>query len=211
MKLVCISDTHNNHHQINIPYGDVLIHAGDITYTGEIANVLDFLYWLNDQPHKNKIFIAGNHDGCLQDYPELMADAIAQFPSITYLQDSSVEIDGVKFYGSPWVPRFGDWWFNLASRYDLKEKWDLIPNDTDVLITHTPSFCNRDINKHGMCCGCEELAYALHRVKPKVHVCGHIHEDYGEKYLYDIQTIVVNACINTGNHQPLNKPIVLDI
>jgi len=91
-----------------------------------------------------------------------------------------VIIEGVKFYGSPWQPRFFDWAFNLDRGEEIKKKWDLIPMDTDVLITHGPPYGILDLTHEGEKVGCEELMKAVLRVQPKIHIFGHIHEAYGE-------------------------------
>jgi len=96
-----------------------------------------------------------------------------------YLENSGVEIDGVKFWGSPWQPEFFNWAFNLPRGRRLAEIWALIPDDTEVLITHTPPYGILDRVDSGEHVGCEDLRRALQRVKPKVHVFGHIHEDRG--------------------------------
>ena len=93
-----------------------------------------------------------------------------------YLCDESLTLDGVKFYGSPWQPRFFDWAFNKDRGAPLKAIWDKIPLDTDVLITHGPPHGILDLTFDKIKAGCEELLLAVQRIKPKVHVFGHIHE-----------------------------------
>ncbi|HKX84397.1 MAG TPA: metallophosphatase domain-containing protein, partial [Pyrinomonadaceae bacterium] len=136
-RIVCISDTHNCNEQIAVPEGDILIHSGDATIKGTDQEVIEFIRWFSRLPHKHKIFVAGNHDWFFEldnNYARrLLADS-----NITYLQDSSTQIDDLKLYGSPWQPRFFDWAFNLDRGYELAEKWKLIPNDIDILITHGP-------------------------------------------------------------------------
>lgn len=136
MKLVCISDTHSLHRRLqSIPDGDVLIHAGDCLGQGTLENIEDFNDWLGSLPHRHKIVIAGNHDWAFQETPELARQALT---SAIYLEDSGVEIEGVRFWGSPWTPIFMNWAFMLGRGEPLYEKWQLIPDDTDVLITHGP-------------------------------------------------------------------------
>ena len=137
-KIVCLSDTHNCNELINVPDGDVLIHAGDATGRGTIDEIIAFNKWFANLPHRHKIFVAGNHDWLFETnnrYARSLLDS-----SIYYLQDSSVEVQGLKIYGSPWQPRFFDWAFNLMRGAELAEKWKLAPNELDVLITHGPPF-----------------------------------------------------------------------
>src|SRR3712207_5545038 len=108
-RIVCISDTHNRNEQITVPEGDILIHAGDATFRGTIDEIERFNNWFAALPHRYKIFVAGNHDWLFQTDNRLVRSLLNE--NIIYLQDSSTEIDGIKFYGSPWQPRFYDWAF----------------------------------------------------------------------------------------------------
>src|SRR3954451_2942527 len=104
-KIVCISDTHNCNEQINVPDGDILIHAGDATIRGTESEVEEFLSWFSQLPHRYKIFVAGNHDWLYEKNNRLARLLTANF-KIEYLHDSFTEIDGLKIYGAPWQPRF---------------------------------------------------------------------------------------------------------
>jgi Icc-related predicted phosphoesterase len=203
MKCVVISDTHGMHEQIIVPDGDVLIHAGDILGQGTLFELDEFNDWLGSLPHKHKIVVAGNHDWCFEDSERasrgLLSNAI-------YLRDESVIIDGVHFYGAPWQPHFMNWAFNLNRGDELRQKWQLIPNDTDVLITHGPAAGILDQVADGKHVGCEELAKTIINIKPKFHVFGHIHEGYG--IVESEYTTSINACINTEKYKPVNKAIV---
>ncbi|MDF1666009.1 MAG: metallophosphatase domain-containing protein [Planctomycetota bacterium] len=176
MQIVATSDTHSRHEQLTVPDGDVFVHAGDSMKFGSLDELDNFNRWLGTLPHAHKIVIAGNHDWCFQTMPE---DAQARLTNATYLQDESVTIDGVHFYGSPWQPWFLDWAFNLQRGPEIKEKWDLIPAACDVLITHGPPHGILDETVRGESVGCEELLLALERVQPKLHIFGHIHEAAG--------------------------------
>jgi len=210
MRLVFISDTHNKHHKMThpIPDGDVLIHCGDISHRGKFKAIKAFNKWLGDLPHPHKIMIAGNHDFYFQNEPVHAPKAIT---NATYLLDSATTIDGVKFYGSPWSPWFHNWAFNLHRGEPIREKWQLIPEDTDVLITHGPPFGQRDFvplaQKH---VGCEELMARVLEIKPRVHAFGHIHEGYGRAQ--NEHTWFVNASVcDIGRLAPVNAPIVVDL
>ncbi|MBL4739461.1 MAG: metallophosphatase domain-containing protein [Sneathiella sp.] len=206
MKIVMISDTHGMHDLLNMPSGDVLIHAGDFSPRGTLQDVSDFNEWLGEQDYQHKIVIAGNHEVCLEQHPE---EAEKLITHAIYLKDSSVVIDGLKFYGSPWQPWFFNWAFNLQRGDEIKEKWDLIDDDTDVLITHGPPHGYLDKTLEGEHVGCEELIKAVHRIKPKLHICGHIHGGYGVDQMGP--TLLVNASTCNEHYDPINEPIVIDV
>ena len=148
----------------------------------------------------------GNHDWPIAHAgPEAMKDLIK---NAIYLENSGVEIDGVKFWGSPWQPEFFNWAFNLPRGPKLAEMWALIPDDTDVLITHSPPYGILDQIYSGEHVGCEDLLAALQRVRPKVHVFGHIHEGYG--MLKQNGTTFINASVCDERYRPFNAPIVID-
>lgn len=140
MRLVAISDTHEQHTQIVLPEGDVLIHAGDITFRGEFPAIASFANWLKQQPHQHKVVIAGNHELTFETSArDIMVNLIRE-AGATYLQDSGCEIDGMLFWGSPWTPCYFNWAFNLNRGEEIDRKWQLIPEKTNVLITHAPPY-----------------------------------------------------------------------
>ena len=208
MKIVCISDTHTMHKAVDVPDGDVLIHAGDITGRGDIEQIREFCEWLDQFPHKTKIVIAGNHDWCFQRL-HLRDEAIANINSVaTYLEDSSIVIDGVKFYGAPWQPEFCDWAFNVPRGEEIAAKWDMIEPDTNVLVTHGPPHKILDWCPGGHV-GCEDLLAATARLDElKYHVFGHIHESHGTEKFLDVTYINASNC--DGNYRPINPAIVFD-
>lgn len=209
MRLVCISDTHSMHRQVTVPDGDILIHAGDCLGVGTLEELEDLDNWFSGQPHRHKILIAGNHDWCLQDEP---AEAEPLIRNAIYLRDSGTEIEGLKFWGSPWTPVFFDWAFNLARGPTIAERWAQIPGDTDVLITHGPpaGILDRVItDTHSQSVGCDDLARELERLRLKMHVFGHIHESHGQQNLDNC--LFVNASTCNGSFRPLNPPVVVDL
>ena len=220
MKIVCISDTHNQIGKINLPEADVLVHAGDITMGGSYREIRDFNDDLESIKFKFKhiVVIPGNHDHMFQDYLET---ARAMVTNAHVLIDQAITLDGVKFYGSPWQPWFYDWSFNfpesdLDTGIIAEKKWAEIPDNTDVLITHGPAYKMLDKvartskkNIRDPHVGCPELAKRIAIVKPKLHVCGHIHEGYG-RVITD-ETVFVNAAICTLQYQPFNAPVVIEI
>jgi hypothetical protein len=209
MRIVCISDTHNQHRLIsNMPEGDILIHSGDFTNTGEYDQILDFIEWMHEQPYKIKIFIAGNHDLTIHSSyyertgrdrfhghlkrrnitydPVLCREALIKYSDVIYLEDSSITLQlgrdtkPIVVYGSPWQPEFFDWAFNLNRGAEILEKWQRITEDVDILITHGPPFGYGDKCENGIPAGCIDLLNEIRdRIHPKLHVFGHIHEDVG--------------------------------
>lgn len=128
----------------------------------------------------------------------------------TYLEDSSVTINGIKIYGTPWQPEFCKWAFNVPRGVQCLEKWNLIPNDVDILITHTPPLGHGDLCCSGVRAGCVELLTTVQeRVKPRYHVFGHVHEGYG--ITSDGKIIYMNASTCDINYLPNNPPLVFDI
>jgi Icc-related predicted phosphoesterase len=213
VRIVLISDTHTKHElERYIPDGDVLVHAGDFMNSGyDARDIINFNGWLGRLPHKRKVVIAGNHDRFFEGDHASYAEGL--LTNATYLLDSGVTIDGFKFYGSPWQPAFYDWAFNLPRGAALKAKWDLIPDDTDVLITHGPPYGIRDWAYPGReHLGCQDLLEATMRVKPQVHVFGHIHGGAGAFVEPSTGTRFVNAAFLNEQYQPWGTPIhVIDL
>lgn len=208
MKIVFISDTHDRHEEVQLPKGDVLIHAGDLTSRGGVFEIADFISWVNKLSFKHIIFIAGNHDFYLEKH------SINDFKDVLpgnaiYLNDSGCEIEGIKFWGSPIQPEFLNWAFNRERGNEIKKHWDLIPNDIDVLITHGPPFDILDQTVRGDKTGCVDLLNKVLEIKPKVHVFGHIHEAYGKKELNG--TTFINASLLNERYHYVNDPVVLEI
>lgn len=206
-RLVILSDTHNRHDLITVPHGDILVHCGDFTGLGEMPELLRFSGWFHELPHTHKVLIAGNHDRLLEkDFG--LGSRLFWKKDEHYLLDSGVELMGLLFWGSPWQPEFNSWAFNLRRGEELRHKWSLIPEGTDVLMTHGPPLGIRDELKCGNV-GCADMWDALNRVKPRLHCFGHIHEGYG--VTRGAPTTFVNAAICDGAYRPNRKPIVLDL
>lgn len=208
MKIVCISDTHNRKMRHPVPDGDILIHAGDATLNGTIEELRQFSDWFAVFPHQYKIFVAGNHDWLFQTDNARARRTLGS--SIIYLQDEACEIEGLKIWGSPWQPWFMDWAFNLYRGPQLREKWALIPDDTNILITHGPPSRIQDLVPRGEYTGCEDLLVRVRALtRLKLHVFGHIHEGYGQIEKFGVQ--FVNAAICDGAYAAINKSIIVDI
>ena len=185
MKIVCISDTHRQHGLLDIPDADMLIHAGDFSDWGAINDVIDFGDWLKYLPHKHKIVVAGNHDTCFESKPEMSKAALRG--SCIYLNSDVVEIEGFKIYGTPYTPRFaGAFQLGYGAGEDDSAFWKtIVPDGIDILITHGPPFgildsvADWEDGLEARHCGSQGLLERVIKVKPKLHVFGHIHESYG--------------------------------
>ena len=213
MRIVAISDTHAQFDQVvnDLPDGDVLLHAGDITNVGEIKDLWNFAKQIRDikSKYKDIIVIGGNHDFCLGNAQRLLSEKILFDVGVKYLHDSGIESCNLNFWGSPYQPEFCDWQFNLPRGNALAAKWKLIPENTNVLITHSPPYNILDAVHHQNV-GCCDLAMRVKQLKElKLHVFGHIHPEYGQ--LIDGNTTFVNASLVNNWNQIVNSPIVLDL
>lgn len=224
MRITLISDTHTKHDELSydptdLPGGDLLIHAGDIMNSGR--NPMDihkFCKWFDGlNQYDTKVFIAGNHDRLFETDPEMASQIYTSFKNIEYLQDNRLDLwdqddQQTVIYGSPWQPEFYNWAFNLPRRGDeLKEKWDAIPADTDILITHGPPQDHLDVsgppyNEPHL--GCELLRVKVDEQPPKIHVFGHIHGGYG--YKFHNGTHFFNASILNERYEYVNRPVTFD-
>lgn len=213
MKITFISDTHNKHGLIPKDYlegGDIIIHAGDVSSRGTEDEINVFMNWYSKLPYTHKILIAGNHDFFFESASKYIIDAKVQlYPEITYLNDSGVEIEGIKIWGSPVQPYFHGWAFNRIGE-TINEHWDKIPLDTNILITHGPIFGYLDMTLEGIRTGCEFLRAKLPEFTDlKIHVCGHIHEAYGRHEFTDGQ-LFLNASVLNRRYEMQNRPITLE-
>lgn len=224
MKILCVSDTHGLHNKIPKEYfveADMIIHAGDCTNQGYLEEINQFLVWFNKLDYKYKIFIAGNHDFGFQEKPNIVKEYLKCYPDIIYLEDEEVIIEGIKFYGSPQTPYFYDWAFNCArNQHDaiiynkplIKDYWDKIPNDVNVLITHGPPYEIGDFVPYrgGEYVGCRDLLDRVVNLEQlKYNIFGHIHYSYGEVFKYNKTFINASNC--TESYEPINKPILIEI
>ncbi|KAF3921345.1 hypothetical protein ABW20_dc0101502 [Dactylellina cionopaga] len=202
LKIVCLSDTHN-HRILDVPDGDILVHAGDLTENGSPQEVQEAIDWLDTLPHKYKIVIAGNHDKCLDpDYKDkntpVSTPQAINWKSLIYLNESStvINIPGkgrtVKIYGNPWTPRHGASTFQFPRHQDF---WrNKIPSDVDILITHGPP--RHHLDNHA---GCVFLLKEVWRVRPKLHIFGHIHSGHGQEVIYYSQVQKLYEILCDGN------------
>jgi Icc-related predicted phosphoesterase len=178
LRVVAVADTHTFQGDFaSVPDGDVFVHAGDLLRAGTLDELAPVAAWLRALPHRYKIVVPGNHDWCF--VREASAARAMLGPTVMVLEDSGVELEGVRVWGSPWQPAYHDWAYNLPRGKSLADKWSLIPDDTRLLITHGPpaDIGDRTLTRHRN--GCADLRERVRVVRPALHVFGHIHEDGG--------------------------------
>ncbi len=205
MKIICIADTHNRHSQIEIPKGDIIIHAGDYTEAGTRVETLNFLNWYSNLPHPHKILVSGNHDFYLEKHIDQKEEIIPD--NIHYLHDSGVTIKNLHFWGAPYTPGNGNWAFNLSSGKELAKRWDKIPPGTDFLITHSPPFGILDELDNKRHIGCDNLLRRVNSLKIPYHIFGHNHNDYGIQRTST--SVFINASALDQRYRPINSPLVI--
>jgi Icc-related predicted phosphoesterase len=224
MRITLISDTHTKHDELSydpkdLPGGDLLIHAGDIMNSGRNpVDIHQFCKWFDSlNQYDTKVFIAGNHDRIFENDPEMASEIYTSFKNIEYLQDNRLDLwdqddQQTVIYGSPWQPEFYSWAFNLPKGGPgLMSKWEAIPKDTDILITHGPPQDHLDVsgppyNEPHL--GCALLREKVDEQPPKIHVFGHIHGGYG--YKFHNGTHFFNASILNERYEYNNKPVTFD-
>ncbi len=218
LKIVAVSDTHEQHKNLILPDGDVLIHSGDITNKGSLNAFEEFCNWMSTQNFAHKILIYGNHELGFQIKKKQKAADICKKYNIIHLQNSSVEINNYKIWGASWTPFFFNWEFNLHRGKDIAVQWAKIPDDTNVLITHGPPYgildlvqdniwnAGRDLHQ-----GCADLLQRVKELKQlKAHIFGHLHLN-GGKTQVENGVIFGNASICTEAYTPTNSPLVIEI
>ena len=245
MKICHISDTHNKHNEVQVPECDVVVFTGDVGGRTNLVELTKFLIWFEKLPAKVKIIIAGNHDICLdkkwvdkqksvgsiehmfarQHFED--AKKMIEIYEVVYLNETEYVYEGVKFFGSPYSPSFhrDNWVFNADRGAEIKKKWDKIPKDTNVLLTHSPAFGVLDmvsiegrtdwhIDGH---VGCQDLKLTIFNrlTDLKLHCSGHIHSNYGvvlEKISNRRSVLFSNgAVVDNGYNVLINKPLIIEI
>ena len=241
MRITHISDTHNKHNKLDckLPGGQLLIHSGDISSLGRKSEVERFIKWFGKQDYTHKVFIAGNHDmtfdkesllraklshfegrteydtECADGKPEWLVELLSKLPdNVYYLENSSINLEGINIWGSPYSPTFGyGWAFNKNRGHDIGQYWDGIPMDTDIVITHGPiyGYCDTTDRTYENV-GCNDLFQRLAIVKPQLHFSGHIHEAYGYKSINfgDWSGYAFNGCSCNLRYEAENTPISFD-
>ena len=212
MRLVCISDLHNNFMR-SLPVGDVLLIAGDFTSRGKVDEIEKFNAFLGRfKPYFKEIIISpGNHDFLFEeDFPR----AKSLITNAKLLMNETHELyNGMTIFGSPVIsPIWGA--FQVATDNERKLVWNSIPSNIDILLTHTPSFGVLDRTDSGINCGCKALTSRLKELdRLRLHVVGHIHESHGIMDKSDSKPyIAVNASIcKHPISKGLYEPIVVEL
>lgn len=210
MIIDCVSDLHG--HLPELEGGDLLIVAGDLTASDQHTQYLDFFEWLVNQKYTKKVIIGGNHDTFLSDMHTLAVEeelGIQEDCDYEYLCDSGTEFEGLKIWGSPWTC----WFYGvnprctafMRSEGELEGKWAKIPDDTDILVTHSPPFAILDQDRMGVNLGDMFLKERIDQMSIKLHVFGHIHAGHGRAKVND--TVFVNAAITNDKYKPVNEPM----
>lgn len=217
MKIVAISDTHEQHKNVTLPKGDILIHCGDSTNQGSLLKYKDFITWMGKQDFTHKICIFGNHElGFSKQYKKTEAVNLCKSNNVILLDNSGIELNGLKFWGSPATPKFFNWEFNYNRGKEIAEVWAKIPNDTNILITHGPPAGILDLvlndfgdpNQHE---GCSDLRNRIEELSElKVHLYGHLHLQ-GSNIAKLNGKIFGNAAICDDKYKTVHKPLEIEI
>lgn len=216
MRIVAVSDIHCRWKKLEIPSCDILISAGDYSFRGEKHVVEDYHTWLNKQDAGYIVSVQGNHELWVEkNFEEARDIAEKACPGVYFIQQEAFDIEGIKFFGSAWTPWFYNWAWNAGRGADIKRRWDLIPEDTRILVTHGPPHKILDMvyQADGITprdrVGCEELAARILELKKlKLHIFGHIHCESGEKIQDGVH--YVNASICDEMYMPTNPVRVID-
>jgi Icc-related predicted phosphoesterase len=220
MKICCLSDTHNNFPDLSLYSGDIIIHCGDISIRGLELEIEIFLKEFAKTKFKHKIMIPGNHDFMFEnDWKN--AKKLCDKHEIICLNDSGININGINIWGSPITPTYQNWAFNRNSN-DIVNHWKLIPNDTNILITHGPPkgvgslseiekvyFRKNTLGEERKAktkedVGCDQLKKVVDKIKPKFHLFGHIHSGYG---IYKNQHTTFINCSMNNHYIDSNLPV----
>ena len=197
---------------MQVPDGDILVHAGDLTnffqpLTKSMEMLKDVNDWLGEMPHRHKIVIAGNHDMVFQEEPK---KAKTLLTNAHYLENSGIELEGIRFWGSPVTP-VQEMAFSLPKTISSREIWKHVPEDINVLVTHGPPYGIRDQNSvDGYHHGCSNLLQTLMRIQPQIHIFGHIHNGYGRESNRNGNWFLNCSAVN-AKRELANPPVVIDL
>lgn len=207
MRVVIVSDTHGRHRALGRLSGDVLIHCGDVDnlFQRYPTPVEAVDRWFGEQDFAHILCVGGNHD--VEVETRVMA-RLAPFQNATFLHEAGVEIEGLRFYGVSWVPDLMGHAF-FADDEMLERAWDRIPDDVDVLITHTPPGGILDVSSRGRPLGCPLLARRLRQIQPQLHCFGHVHASAGQRRIGE--TTYVNATSVNSELVVSRPPVVIDL
>lgn len=234
-KIICISDMHEQHRDLEIPDGDILLVAGDLTYRGSIRVLADFDQWCGELKRLGKVkevvMIHGNHDlSSDPKKPEFDPNVQGMFTNCHFLEKSSVEVLGLKIWGSAASPFFCNWGHNYHRGDEIQAVWDIMLKSheekaIDIILAHGPCYKILDtveredwtfdplvggkLQKNKEYVGCKNLLKAVKKIKPKLFCAGHIHQSFGQVTKDGI--IFVNASSCDEAYKPVNPPIVIEI
>lgn len=203
LKMVIMSDTHGYHRNLKPLAGDVLIHSGDFVeaFGGDFSGLQDIDEWFSTLDFESILCTGGNHDFSIE---QRLKRGKVPLKNAVFLQDTLLELSGYRFYGAPWVPDLSGWAFYQDSR-GLKQKWLQIPDEVDVLITHTPPQKILDLPTHSRRhLGCQYLSKRVEEIQPTIHCFGHVHASYGQTKQNG--THFINASIYSRGG--LNEPVI---
>lgn len=209
--IVCISDIHTRHRNVVIPECDILLSAGDYSFSGNPLEISEFHKWLNDQPTKEIVSVQGNHELWVEKNFDLAKKA-AQIacPRVRFIEEGPLLIDGIRIWCASVTPFFYNWAYNRQRGLEINRHWDMIPDDTQVLVTHGPPAGILDQTVRGENVGCEDLRARIQKLPQlKLHVFGHIHHAYG--VLRGGGTTFVNASICNEKYEPANEPVRFEL
>jgi Icc-related predicted phosphoesterase len=208
-KIVCFSDIHGQMSKslkdwfINNP-GDILLFAGDIQ-VNQTDDGKAFLAWVHSLPFEFKVITFGNHDS----NAAFMLEEARSYKDITILNHQAATIKGIKIFASPYSLPFGSWWF-MASEAELKNLYEAIPEDTEMLVTHGGAFEILDKTVRGDSTGSTSLRNRIGELPNlKYHVHGHIHEAYGGTEIDGVTRI--NCSVLNEAYKLRNNPVILNL
>jgi len=208
LRIFHFSDTHGFADLLKVQKNiDIMVFSGDCSNVRDPYNnepeVRAFIDWYSKQESTYKIFVAGNHDTSIEKGLVKVKDFTDN--GIIYLENDFIIIEDLKIWGSPFSPTFGDWSF-MRSRDKIDKLWKHIPEDTDILVTHSPAKTILDLSYNRgrklEFCGCSSLMRHVERVKPKLHCFGHIHnfkdiKNAGTTKVANLDTIFSNGSVVT--------------
>lgn len=220
----------NHGHLPKLRGGDLLILTGDYTKSNKMGQWVDFFKWVKKQKYRKKVLIGGNHDNFfMTGWPKTQeeADNLKEVEKIQhekekenlydfdYLCDSGIEFEGLKIWGTPWVKSFKGMnphckAFTLNTEDEMMGKFNFIPKDTDILVSHSPPFLILDQNYKGQPCGSVALRESIDRVRPRFSLFSHIHEDGGKVMIYKNpgkDTICYNVAVMDEKYEPFDNRI----
>lgn len=223
IKIACLSDTHTQLERVQIPPCDLILHAGDFSYRGEMPEIKAELKILANKAKyagaRATVITPGNHDWAFVWHEQDFKDECRKL-GLTLLIHEPFEFEGFKIFGSPYTPEFFDWAYNVPRGPKLAAKWAQIPDDTNILITHGPPHMILDripdryvragsINPSAHV-GCEDLGRRLSELSNlKLHVWGHIHHSYGQVTVDNVQYVNASCCNEA--YKPKNPVIVVEV